>query len=126
MSNFVGPYCLVIPAGVWQNSSDVFAVLDPDSGGAATFGTKLSADGLEPATHYAANTMLEENTYLALTTMSTVEFLNYVNSLADQRGRNQLASATAFKNSLQISAEGQHWRSFLEQLGLQVIQPTEG
>lgn len=50
----VGPYCLVVSNGVLQNSSDVFNILYTDTGGASTFSVKLSANGLDPATHWAA------------------------------------------------------------------------
>ena len=33
---YLGPFNLLLPAGVKQNGSDVFNILDPDGGGAAT------------------------------------------------------------------------------------------
>ena len=46
-------YNLVISNGVFKNASDVFNILDDDSGGANTFTVKLNATGLEadPVTH---------------------------------------------------------------------------
>ena len=116
---------IVVPVGVLQNSSEVFTILDPDSGGAATFSVPLSADGLEPVTHYAAYTVLEQATYDALTTMTTTQFRNYVNGLADQRGRTQIASATAFKNAVEIEDINNlvGFQAFITSLGLQRIEP---
>lgn len=115
---------IVVPTGVLQNSSEVFAILDPDSGGAATFSVPLSADGLEPATHYAAYTQLEQGTYAALTTLTTTQFRNYVNSLATQRGRGQIASATAFKNAVAIEDVNNlvGFAAFIASLGLQRVE----
>lgn len=62
----IGPFALIIPNGVFQNSSDVFNILDPDSGGSASFSVPLSANGLPPVTHYGTNTWLEEGTITAL------------------------------------------------------------
>jgi hypothetical protein len=115
----VGPYNMLVPVGVIQNSSDVFSILDPDSGGSATFTVRLSANGLEPATYYGARTMLEQSTVNALTTMSTTQFMDYVNQLAAQRGRNPVGSVTAFKNSL-LMGQGDFW-AFVAANGLQRI-----
>ena len=116
----VGPYTLVISEGVLKNGSDVFNILDPDSGGAATFSVALSADGQLPATHYAACTMLEEATYNALVNMTTTEFKAYVDQVAAERGRTPVGSITAFKGSLQIGG-ADPW-AFIASLGLQVVQ----
>jgi hypothetical protein len=123
MPSYSGPYAVIVPTGVLQNSSDVFAILDPDAGGAATFSVPLSADGLDPPTYYGAYTLLEDATYVALTQMTTQEFKTYLDTLADQRGRAQLSSATAFKNSVQISGAGEDFWSYIAGLGLQRINP---
>lgn len=99
--SWVGPYAVIIPNGVKQNSSDVFAILDPDSGGAATFNIPFSANGIDPPTHWGTFTLLEQATYDALK-LSTTQFKAYLDALAQQRGRNQLASAVAFKNNVVI------------------------
>jgi hypothetical protein len=111
---------LIISNGVLQNSSDVFNILDPDSGGANSFTVKLSANGLEPVTHWGCRTILEQATYDALTTMGTTEFKDYVNQMAAIRGRQPVGSVTAFKNNLQIDA-GDFW-AFIATLGLQRVQ----
>lgn len=98
----IGPYALIVPTGVLKNSSDVFGILDPDSGGAATFSVKLSANGLEPPTHYGAYTLLEEATYNALVNMTTTQFKAYLDTLADSRGRTRLESSVAFKNAVVV------------------------
>lgn len=117
----IGPFPLIVPTGVLQNSSDVFAILDPDSGGAATFKVALSADGSQPATHWGAYTYLQEETHNALTTMNTQQFKAHLDTVAEERGRNQLASATAFKNSLEIGQRGQNFWQFAASLGLQPV-----
>lgn len=116
--SYVGPYSLVIPNGVKANGSTVFGVLDPDSGGAATFSVPLSADGQEPATYWGCRTLLESSTYTALTTMDTTTFMAYVNNLAITRGRGQV-SGVSFKNSLQIG--GPDFWTFIASLGLQRV-----
>lgn len=120
---FVGPYNMIVPHGVLQNSSDVFNILDPDSGGTGTFTVPLSASGVAPATHWGARTLLEETTVHALTSMTVQQFKAYVDQLATQRGRTPVGSITAFKNSLLIS-EGDFW-SFIASNGLQLIPPPE-
>jgi hypothetical protein len=117
----VGPYTLVISNGVLQNSSDVFNILDPDSGGSATFTVPLSASGLAPITHYASHTMLEQATYDALATMTTTQFKAYVDQMQVQRGRTAVGSVTAFKNSLQMSVAGANPWTYLASLGLQRV-----
>ena len=121
----VGPYTLVISNGVLANSSDVFNILDPDSGGEATFTVQLSADGNAPATYWAAHTPLEQATVDALTTMTTTQFKAYVDQLSTQRGRTPVGSITAFKGSLRMSAAGDNPWTYIASLGLkQIIQPS--
>lgn len=115
---YTQPYNLAIPSGVKQNGADCWAVLDPDSGGANTFSVPLSANGQLPATHWACRTILEQETYDALTTMTTTQFKDYVNALAGTRGRGQVSGAS-FKNSL-LMAEGD-FNAFLAANGLQRI-----
>ena len=115
---------LIVSSGVLNNSSAVFGVLDPDSGGASTFSVPLSADGQAPATHFGTYTMLEDETHDALVGMNTIEFLAYVNLLAMERGRAGLQSSVAFKNSLQIEDINNRvgfW-AFIQSRGLQVVQ----
>lgn len=118
----VGPYALVVSNGVLQNSSEIFTVLDPDSGGADTFKVPLSADGLDPTTHWGAYGYFEPETITALG-LSTTEFKAYVDDLATERERPGVGSVTAFKNNVQISAEGQDFYEFVATLGLQRIKP---
>lgn len=122
MTTYVGPFPLVLPTGVKQNGSDVFNILDPDSGGAATFSVALSADGLSPATFWGANSLLEQDTYDALTLMTTTQFKAYVDELAVIRGREPVGPITPFKNSIQIGDEGQDFNEFCMAQGLQQIQ----
>lgn len=117
----IGPFTLVISAGVLANSSDVFNILDPDSGGASTFTVPLSANGLAPASHYAARTLLEEATYDALKNMTTTQFKAYVDQMAALRGRTPVGSITAFKGSLQMSAADADPWAYIASLGLKRI-----
>ena len=122
---FIGPFPMVVANGVLQNSSDVFNILDPDSGGAATFSVPLSEDGTGDPTHWAANTVLQAETYDALENMSVQEFKDFVNLKADEFGRDPIGSVTAFKNNVQIGAANQNPFEFIASLGLQRIIPEE-
>ena len=125
MPTYTQDIALVISNGVKQNSSDVFNILDPDSGGASTFSVKLSATGLEPVTHWGAYTVLEVETRDHLLNDTTTQFKDYVNLKAAERGRTPVGSVTAFKNNVQISAEGENFWSFIAGLGLQrVAEPV--
>ena len=121
----IGPYNLIVPYGVLQNSSVVFGILDPDTGGARTFSVKLNATGLaaDPVTHWGCRTMLEESTVNALQNMTTTQFQTYLNSLATSRGRTQLASSIAFKNNVQMDSTMSFW-DFATSLGLKRIEET--
>ncbi len=110
---YIGPFNLLLPAGVRQNGSDVFTILDQDSGGAATFSVPCSLDGTGVATFYGARTWLEADTHNALTTMSTIQFKTYIDQLAVIRGRTPVGSITAFKNSLIIGDGSQGFTAFL-------------
>lgn len=116
---YVGPLNLIVPEGVLKNSSDVFTILDPDSGGASTFSVALSSDGSSPATHYGTRTFLEEATFNALQNMTVQEFKAYVDEVATLRGREPVGSITAFKNSAMID-EGDFW-SFAAANGLRPV-----
>lgn len=112
-------YILVIPNGVLQNSSDIFNVLDPDSGGSATFGVPLyetgSLVGTSP-TYWASYTTLDPATYTVLTAYTTQQLKDYVDQLAIIRGRTPVGSVTAFPGSLQMQT-GNPW-GFIASLGL--------
>jgi hypothetical protein len=110
---------MIVPNGVKQNSSEVFYILDPDTGGAETFSVPLSADGLAPATYWGTRTPLEWPTYDALKNMTTTEFMDYVNSLAAERGRAP-PNSVAFKNSLLMDETMDFW-TFVASLGLKEL-----
>jgi hypothetical protein len=122
MADYSRPVALVISNGVYQNSSDVFGIIDPDTGGANTFTVKLSANGLEPITHWGCRTQLEVSAYNALKNMNTTEFKAYVDAKAAEYGRTPIGSITAFKNNVQISADDANFYTFVASLGLQRIQ----
>ena len=111
-------YCLVISNGVFQNSADVFNILDDDSGGTKTFSVKLSSDGGATLTHWAAYTSLSEATHSALKNMTVQQFKTYVDEQAAIKGRTPVGSVTAFKNNLQMSeADADPW-AYIASLGL--------
>lgn len=111
-------YCLVISNGVYQNSADVFNILDSDAGGSKTFSVKLSSDGGATQTHWAAYTELSPETHNALKNMTTQQFKAYVDEQAAIKGRQPAGSVTAFKNNLQMSeADAAPW-AFIASLGL--------
>ena len=117
-------YNLVISNGVLKNGSDVFNILDDDTGGAGTFSVKLNATGLEadPVTHWACRTPLQADVYNALTNMTTTQFKAFVDAKAAEKGRTPVGSITAFKNDLKINA-GDFW-AFIGSLGLKIVQPS--
>lgn len=119
--SYTGPYNLIIPVGVLKNGSDVFNILDPDSGGADTFSVKLSADGNEPTTYYGTRTYLTADTYNALKNMTVTQFKAYVDQLAAQRGRTPVGSVTAFKNALLIGGPETDFWTFAQQNGLVAV-----
>lgn len=119
-----GPYILVVSSGVLANSSDVFGILDPDSGGASTFTVPLSANGQLPASDWACRTHLKAETHNALTSMNTTQFKAYVDQVAASYTppRTTVGSVTAFKNNVRISALGADPSAYLASLGLQRIE----
>ncbi len=119
----IGPVNMIIPTGVKTNGTDVFAILDPDSGGNKTFSAALSADGLAPATYWGARTYLEDATYNALKNMTVTQFKAYVDQVSAQRGRTPVGSVTAFKNSL-LMDDTLGFYAFATANGLKPVQQT--
>lgn len=120
---YMGPFILVISNGVKANSSDVFAIIDPDSGGGETFSSQLQAIG-DPATvEWACSTLLPDDVYTALTTMTVQEFKDFVNLKAEEYGRDPVGSVTAFKNNVRISEAGENFELFIASLGLELATP---
>jgi hypothetical protein len=124
MPTYSAPVCLVVSNGVLQNSSDVFGIIDPDTGGANSFTVKLSANGLEPVTHWACRTQLEVESLAHLRNDTVTEFKAYVDLKAAQFGRQPIGSVTAFKNNVQISADDADFWAFIAGLGLQRVEDT--
>ena len=114
-----GPVNMIVQASVLANSSEIFAVLDPDTGGAATFSVALSPSGNANATAYGCRTYLEDRTYNALKNMNTTEFKAYCDQIAAERGRVAPNNVTAFKNGVVLD-EGDFW-SFVEAQGLKPV-----
>ncbi len=127
MTQWTGRYGIVVSNGVLKNSSDVFHILDPDTGGAETFSVPLNASG-DPAddvTHWAAYTPLLVEVRDALLYMSTAEFKAYVDQRAQELGREPAGSITAFKNDVRFSEENGNVWDFIASLGLQRVQSSE-
>ncbi len=129
MTQWTGRYAIVVSNGVLKNSSDVFAILDPDTGGAKTFSVPLNASG-DPAddvTHWGAYSPLPVDVRDALLYMSTTEFKAYVDERAQEYDppRDPVGSVTAFKNDVRFSEEGGSYWDFIASLGLQRVQPSE-
>jgi hypothetical protein len=121
MPQYSPPVCLVVSSGVLQNSSDVFGIIDPDTGGAASFSVQLSANGALPVTHWGCRTQMEVESLQHLRNDSTTQFKAYVDQKAAQFGRQPIGSVTAFKNNVQISADDADFWQFVAGLGLQRI-----
>lgn len=118
-----GPINIIITEAVKLNGSEIFAVLDPDAGGAATFSVALSPSGGANATHWATRTYLEDRTYNALKNMTVQEFKTYCDQIAAERGRAPVNNVTAFKNGAVLN-EGDFW-SFVEAQGLKPVAEAE-
>ena len=114
-----GPINMIVTESVKLNSSEIFAILDPDTGGAATFSVALSPNGQANATHWAGRTYLEPRTYNALKNMDVTQFKAYCDMIADERGRPRVNNVTAFKNGVKLD-EGDFW-SFVEAQGLKPV-----
>ena len=114
-----GPINMIVTESVKLNSSEIFAILDPDTGGAATFSVALSPNGQANATHWAGRTYLEPRTYNALKNMTVSEFKAFCDMVADERGRPRVNNVTAFKNGVKLD-EGDFW-SFVASEGLQAV-----
>lgn len=129
MTDWTGRYAIVVSNGVLKNSSDVFAILDPDKGGAETFSVPLNSTG-DPAddvTHWGAYSPLPVAVRDALMDLTTTEFMDYVNQRAQEFDppREPVGSVTAFKNNVQFSEEGGSFWDFTARLGLQRVQSNE-
>jgi hypothetical protein len=113
---------MILSEATLANSSEIFAVLDPDAGGAATFSVALSPSGAANATHWGCSTYLEQRTYDALTTMNTTQFKAYCDQIAAERGRVAPNNVTAFKNGVVIGQVGEWFWDFATAEGLQAVR----
>ncbi len=127
MTQWTGRYAIVVSNGVLKNSSDVFHILDPDTGGAETFSVPLNASG-DPAddvSDWAAYSPLPVDVRDALLYMSVQEFKAYIDQRAAELGRTPVGSVTAFKNDVRLSEEGGSFWDFIASLNLQRVQSSE-
>jgi len=122
MQPMIGPVPMILPESVKLQSSEIFFVLDPDAGGAATFSVALSPSGAANATHWGCSTYLEQRTYDALTTMNTTQFKAYCDQVAAERGRVTPNNVTAFKNGVVIGQVGEWFWDFATANGLKPVQ----
>ena len=53
---------LIVPQDEVDTAAALAAQLDPDTGGAETFSSRLSEDGTDPPSHFGASTLVTENT----------------------------------------------------------------
>lgn len=118
----IGPVTLIVTEAALLNSSEVFNVLDDDTGGTKTFSVALSPSGSANATHWAARTYLQPDVENALRNMSTTQFKAFVEQKAAEKGRTAPLNVTAFKNSLVMSAVGADPWAFIAAQGLQIVQ----
>jgi hypothetical protein len=121
----VGPITLVVTEAALLNSSEVFNVLDDDTGGSKTFSVALSPTGQANATHWAARTYLQPDVENALRNMDVTQFKAFVDQKAAAKGRVAPNNVTAFKNSLQMSAAGADPWAFIASKGLQIVRAAE-
>lgn len=129
MTQWTGRYAIIVSNGVLKNSSGVFHILDPDTGGAETFSVPLNSTG-DPAddiTHWGAYSPLPVDVRDALMFMSTTEFKAYVDERAASYDspRDPVGSVTAFYDDVQFSAEDESFWTFIADLGLQRVQSDE-
>ena len=125
MTEYTDKVTLVISNGVYKNASDVFNVLDDDSGGARTFSVRLSSDGGATVTHRGACTPLPVDVDNALRNFTTQQIKDFVNAKATQKGRTPVGSITAFPNNLVMSEPGADPLAHIASLGLVLYEDPE-
>ena len=105
---------IIIPDGAKNNADAVFSILDPDSGGAASFSSPVALLG-NPLLRvgWASYSQMEQETFDALTGLSNNAFLSYVNALATERGRLAVGSVLQFKNAAIVGVPGEGFWEFL-------------
>ena len=118
---YIGPFPLVVSEAAAQNSGEVFNILDDDTGGIKTFSFQLSPNGQANATHLATYTYLRPDVENALRNMNVTDFKAFVDAEAVKKGRVAPNNVTAFKNSLQMGAQGENFYSFIESIGLKPV-----
>lgn len=115
---------LIIPDKSLEQFSNVFGILDPDSGGRDTFSIPLSATGKGRPTHWGAFTALEQDTKEALQTYSKKRFETFVRGKASRR-RQILPKENVEKTDLivaEVPRDG--FEAYLKTIGLKVIMSS--
>lgn len=118
----IGPITMIVTEAALLNSSEVFNVLDDDTGGSKTFSVALSPTGQPNATHWAARTYLQEDVEDALRNMDVTQFKAFVDQKAAEKNRVSPNNVTAFFNSLVMSPVGADAWAFVESQGLKIVQ----
>ena len=118
----IGPISMIVTEAALTNSGEVFNVLDDDTGGTKTFSVALSPSGAANATHWGCRTYLQPDVENALRNMDVTQFKAFVDQKAAAKGRTAPNNVTAFKNSLQMSAVGADFWTFVQAAGLKPVQ----
>lgn len=112
---------MVIPDVVKADTDAIFAILDPDVGGADSFTVPLSSNGTS-ITHWGCYTRMIRDSYVALTTFSNNDFKTYVDGLKPDNTV-PLGTIQSFKQRVELGGENEDFWQFVASLGLAPWEP---
>ena len=124
MSQWNGPYALIVTAAAKDNAAQMCSILDPDTGGADTPSILLSPTGNLPATHYGASSRMVDWLFDLLRTdvdsrAPEAQILATVNAIAQEFGRDPMTDIHPTYIGMQV-VDSPFW-DFVESLGLKAI-----
>ena len=132
MTQYTGHYPLVISDAVKQNANACWDLIDPDSGGYATFSVPLSPSGAPNATHWGTYTMLDVECLEALqgkpngdgtfTPYTNTEFTAFLQARSEKLGRPMPNNPGQFRAQFAMGSEYQNFYEFLTEQGLRRVQ----
>lgn len=138
MTQYTGHYPLVISDAVKQNANACWDLIDPDSGGYATFSVSLSPSGAPNATHWGTYTQLDVECLEALqgrasapdpvtgavtyTPYTNAEFTAFLQARSTKLGRPMPNNPGQFRAQFAMGSEYQNFDPFLTERGLKRIK----
>ena len=113
---------MFVKAAGKDNADEIFAILDPESGGAKTFSVALSFIGDNTIKAWGANYYeMDEALYNAIKTATNNQFKAFVDSFAAQHPERPLPSSViAFKQNIVIGNPGEDFYAFIAANGYKV------